>query len=450
MEYEIVEDHVLQQGISSADNHSQPTRLTPQQRQQMFKFAIEEKPIIDLERIRELSKLGLPESSRPMYWRILLGYLPCDRSAWEPFLKEKRKLYSEFHRDLIVNPRLQQEAEEEEKRRKQREALDDDLNGEIREVVLNPLSDHPLSQKSESQWNKYFKDNEMIFEIEKDVQRTFPHLHFFQVVKPEEKNPQGGLDSRNPHAARQSDVMQNQHYKALRNILFMWAKLNPGIAYVQGMNEVLGPIYYTFATDTDENFKVYAEPDAFFCFTQIMSEIMNNFCTTLDHSDMGIKGQMAVLNQMLKKKDFILWKHLESLQLDPQYYSFRWITLLLSQEFDLPDVLRLWDSFFADEKRFAYLLHTCVAMLILTRKELLESGFGEALKILQKYTLSDINDLISLADEVAHDNYKVPIPETTLVEDIKQFTAENKDPIASIIAAANEFSSSWGSKLFGF
>lgn len=49
---------------------------------------------------------------------------------------------------------------------------------------------------------------------------------------------QDSLSGRNPHAARQSDSMQNPHYKALRNILFMWAKLNPGIAYVQGMNEV--------------------------------------------------------------------------------------------------------------------------------------------------------------------------------------------------------------------
>jgi len=74
------------------------------------------------------------------------------------------------------------------------------------------------------------------------------------------------LSGRNPHAARQSDAMQNQHYKAIRNILFMWSKLNPGISYVQGMNEVLGPIYYVFATDTDENFKLHAEADAFFLF----------------------------------------------------------------------------------------------------------------------------------------------------------------------------------------
>jgi TBC1 domain family member 13 len=49
--------------------------------------------------------------------------------------------------------------------------------------------------------------------------------------------------------------------------------------------------------------------------------------------------------------------------MNPQFYSFRWITLLLSQEFDLPDVLRLWDALFADEERFSLLYYCCIAML---------------------------------------------------------------------------------------
>ena len=40
-----------------------------------------------------------------------------------------------------------------------------------------------------------------------------------------------------------------------------------GIAYVQGMNEILGPIYYTFVTDSNDEDVKYAEADAFFCFT---------------------------------------------------------------------------------------------------------------------------------------------------------------------------------------
>ena len=36
--------------------------------------------------------------------------------------------------------------------------------------------------------------------------------------------------------------------------------------------------------------------------------------------------------------------HTHTSQVDPQFYAFRWITLLLSQEFAFPDLLRIWDT----------------------------------------------------------------------------------------------------------
>lgn len=41
--------------------------------------------------------------------------------------------------------------------------------------------------------------------------------------------------------------------EALRHILIVFAKLNPGIRYVQGMNEVLAPLFYVFRSDPDDN-----------------------------------------------------------------------------------------------------------------------------------------------------------------------------------------------------
>jgi len=38
----------------------------------------------------------------------------------------------------------------------------------------------------------------------------------------------------------------------LKNILTIFAKLNPGIRYVQGMNEILAPIFYIFKNDPDK------------------------------------------------------------------------------------------------------------------------------------------------------------------------------------------------------
>lgn len=37
----------------------------------------------------------------------------------------------------------------------------------------------------------------------------------------------------------------------MKRALFLFAKLNPGLRYIQGMNELLAPLYYMFRTDTD-------------------------------------------------------------------------------------------------------------------------------------------------------------------------------------------------------
>eukprot|EP00268_Persea_americana_P026078 TRINITY_DN25455_c0_g2_i4.p1 TRINITY_DN25455_c0_g2~~TRINITY_DN25455_c0_g2_i4.p1 ORF type:complete len:149 (-),score=8.93 TRINITY_DN25455_c0_g2_i4:24-470(-) len=33
-----------------------------------------------------------------------------------------------------------------------------------------------------------------------------------------------------------------------------------------------------------------------------------------------------------------------NMQVKPQFYAFRWITLLLTQEFDFHEIMRIWDS----------------------------------------------------------------------------------------------------------
>lgn len=52
----------------------------------------------------------------------------------------------------------------------------------------------------------------------------------------------------------------------------MYAKLNPGLRYIQGMNELLAPLYYLFRTDPDRTSARYAEADSFYCFVDLISE----------------------------------------------------------------------------------------------------------------------------------------------------------------------------------
>lgn len=131
------------------------------------------------------------------------------------------------------------------------------------------------------------------------------------------------------------------------------------------MNELIGPIYYVFANDKQE-WSEYREADTFYCFTNLMSEIRDLYNSQLDlDRSSGIVSMMTKLNNMLLKMDNALYTQLNLNQsIKPHFYSFRWITLLLSQEFDLPAVLRLWDFLFADKNRFDFLIKICCAMIL--------------------------------------------------------------------------------------
>lgn len=355
-----------------------PVRLQIEERIALFRGELEKRSI-DIDVVRALAFQGVPDDPddpglRAKYWMVLLNYLPYDTKEWEASLTKSRETYALWKEDLILDPTKFAHKEDDEESETPADT--------VRDVTHD---DHPLSTDDSSVWHAFFTDkNELIFEIKKDVRRTFPHLHFFN------------------HGTTDEDSADSDHYQAILQILFLYAKLNPGIAYVQGMNEILGPIYYTLASNPDDRFRDHVEADAFFCFTNLMAEIRDNFCKTLDGSEHGVRGTMERLGAMLKEKDIKLWKVLDSQEINPQFYGFRWTTLLLSQEFVLPDVLRLWDSFFADPERFEFMLYVCCAMILEVRDILLEGDFANNLKLLQNYSSTgvDVGVLLERAKEL--------------------------------------------------
>ena len=69
---------------------------------------------------------------------------------------------------------------------------------------------------------------------------------------------------------------------------------------------------------------------------------------------------------------------LAPLQVDPQFFAFRWITLLLTQEFPFPDAVRIWDTLLSDPRgRLDCLLRVCLALIMNVRGQLLEGGYGD-------------------------------------------------------------------------
>ncbi|XP_053381558.1 TBC1 domain family member 13-like [Mercenaria mercenaria] len=379
--------------------------------------AVLDAEVIDFKKLRKNVFNGCPFEAglRPKCWKLLLYYLPKNRSEWDKELKKQRATYVQFIDEMIIKPGT--EASE---------------NGGVEDVTFE---DHPLNPNPESKWRAYFKDNEMLLQIDKDCRRLCPDLNFFQrateypcnrlcgensfetlrkrveqCVLHSESVSQNRLGITNMATSRRkaSDEYmplpdgQEAHWEVCERILFVYAKLNPGLGYIQGMNEILGPIYYTFASDSDKDCKEFAEADSFFCFTNLMSEIRDNFIKTLDDSQCGIGNLMNQLMTTLKETDSTLWYKLKEQDLKPQFYAFRWLTLLLSQEFPLPDVLRIWDSLFADDKRFNFLIKVGCAMLLLLKQDLLMGDFPHNMKLVQNfpYTTIDVQVVIKKAVEI--------------------------------------------------
>ncbi|ELW61990.1 TBC1 domain family member 13 [Tupaia chinensis] len=398
-------------------------------------------PSIALEKLRELSFSGIPCEGglRCLCWKILLNYLPSERASWTSILAKQRELYAQFLREMIIQPGIAKAN-----------------MGVSREDVT--FEDHPLNPNPDSRWNTYFKDNEVLLQIDKDVRRwnTYfkdnevllqidkdvrrlcPDISFFQrateypcllILDPQNefetlrkrveqttlksqtvaRNRSGVTNMSSPHknsappSLNEYEVLPNgceAHWEVVERILFIYAKLNPGIAYVQGMNEIVGPLYYTFATDPNSEWKEHAEADTFFCFTNLMAEIRDNFIKSLDDSQCGITYKMEKVYSTLKDKDVELYLRLQEQNIKPQFFAFRWLTLLLSQEFLLPDVIRIWDSLFADDNRFDFLLLVCCAMLILIREQLLEGDFTVNMRLLQDYPISDVCQILQKAKEL--------------------------------------------------
>ena len=137
------------------------------------------------------------------------------------------------------------------------------------------------------------------------------------------------------------------HADVMSRILFLYARLNPGVMYVQGMNEVLATLYYCFFEST-RLYLDYFESDLFFCFTRVMSDLRDGFIRTMDSEETGINGKIRRFCTVFKQIDRPLFEHIEAQNVQANFYSLRWLMLMMSQEFELLNVIKVWDTLLAD------------------------------------------------------------------------------------------------------
>lgn len=266
--------------------------------------------------------------------------------------------------------------------------------------TVNLETNNPLSLHDENPWRQWFQSVELRKTILQDVERTFPDMPFF----------------------RDSSVQAR-----LTEILFLYSVMNPSIGYRQGMHELLAPLYYAVEYDSitcpeDEDASTLQQmcsrnwiaADSWALFTVVTKGVSRWYewreapdkppdLPSHIHIDAAsgqtqLKPYAAPIIQicnliqstLLKAVDPLLWEHVQRQGIEPQIYGIRWLRLLFTREFDMPNAMKLWDSLFAADPTIGIAPWICVAMLIRIRSQLLSADYSGQLALLLHYPTAEL------------------------------------------------------------
>ena len=369
--------------------------------------------------LKELStKNNFPSNKtlRPTAWKIYLETIPSSS-------KDKNNIIKDWVDKILLQ-------RDEYKKKVQKYCS-------LKKMGLNdPLLKSENEERTDLLYNE--EEKSVLNLIQLDLQRTHQAIDLFQTTKT--KN-------------------------ILSNVLFVYAKKYWGdIPYGQGMNELVAMIYiclypyyfsnkekidkekiYEYLNDIDKYYKeIYLffhdedqiQSDLYYLFESLeskgVSDIYERFDIKptepnyhlyelfpdiiIDRSDEDRTNHLnlrayTIFKEKLKLIDNRLFSHLKKVNVKCNYYMHRWIKCIFAREFDLDDVLTLWDKIFYYQfysgKKYKYSLvyidFICTAMLVKIRHELLRKrDDGDIYTIIFHYPKDDdISNLLLLSEKIA-------------------------------------------------
>ncbi|KAJ2851010.1 GTPase-activating protein [Coemansia brasiliensis] len=205
-----------------------------------------------------------------------------------------------------------------------------------------------------------------------------------------------------PRTSPGSPMFQNPLVqRSLERVLYCWAARHPASGYVQGINDLLTPFFFVFlkgAAITEAELE-HVEADSFWCLTKLLDGIQDNYT----HAQPGIQRQIVKLKELVMRIDRPLALHFESENIEFIQFAFRWINCLLMRELSLSSIVRMWDTYLAEQNGFSsFHIYVCAAFLLKWSKRLQQMDFQEIMEFLQRpptldWTAADVELLLSEA-----------------------------------------------------
>ena len=141
----------------------------PRTRTSLFRAALSP-PTVDLSVVKALTASGIPDEDpfiRATTWQLLLGYLPPERSQWEPVARKKELDYAQFCQDLIIDPNTLTPLHTVTSTTPS-SLPGADARGLMHRTTVS-VDDHPLSTSDSSKWKIFFADAEIREQIDRYV-----------------------------------------------------------------------------------------------------------------------------------------------------------------------------------------------------------------------------------------------------------------------------------------
>ncbi|KAI8337179.1 rab-GTPase-TBC domain-containing protein [Chlamydoabsidia padenii] len=189
--------------------------------------------------------------------------------------------------------------------------------------------------------------------------------------------------------------------ECLERILYQWAIRHPASGYVQGINDLVTPIFEVFLSayiDTkpeeydmnklNQNVLDVVEADSFWCLSKLLDGIQDNYT----FAQPGIQRQIVTLKDLVSRIDARLASHLQQEGIEFIQFAFRWMNCLLMRELPLKNTIRMWDTYLAEgssEGFSEFHVYVCAAFLVKWSTQLQTMDFQEIMIFLQQLPTED-------------------------------------------------------------
>ncbi|SCZ87307.1 BZ3500_MvSof-1268-A1-R1_Chr2-2g04773 [Microbotryum saponariae] len=197
------------------------------------------------------------------------------------------------------------------------------------------------------------------------------------------------VDPESPHPP------SNEHVRRMQEILLTYVFADSSRDYVQGMSDLLSPLY------------VVCEGDpvlALGCFETVMERMRRNFM----RDQVGMKSQLSQLQSLLRIMDPQLYTHLDQTGSLNLFFCFRWILCGFKRELSFTQTLQLWEILWTDHLGSNFHLFIALSIIEAHRDVVIRylREFDEILKFMNELSGTlDIEAIINDA-EVLHATFR--------------------------------------------